>query len=309
MKQFGATCVGLAVALLAAPGGHSQSTQQKPVVSGEISPQLREAMARREIVASADELRCIGFIAPDLLPKEFYLSGTREEGRMTSLMEGSIVYASGPGAKAAKAGDVFRVVRPEGKILDKNTRLPIGYYYKELGTIRVSDPGTDTAIGRVEMSCRVMYKGDLLIPPANRQQVRFNQPLSTATTPIPENGLASSILFGKEDLREMAAGHFCFISAGARDGVKPGDRFTIFRPQVPFDPKDFLPNPPPSYTTYEKARSPRYEAEMLYQLQQRKLPHYVVGDLVVVDVAETTAAAKIVNSRTEVQQGDLAVRR
>jgi hypothetical protein len=309
MMRIASASLVLGALFLFGPFVNTSSAQQRPAVEGQIAPELREAMAQKEIVAAADQLKCIGFISPELLPRDLIVSGTREEGRATSLMEGSILYASGPAAKSVKAGETFRIVRPEGRILDQYTRNLIGYYYKELGTAEITDAGADTVIGRVQMSCRVMYKGDLLIPMANRQPVRFNKPLSTATTPIPEEGLAATIIFGKEDLREMAAGHFCFINAGARDGVKPGDRFTIYRPQAPFNPTDLIANPPPSATTYQKARTSRYEEEIIYSLKQRRLPHYVLGDLVVVDVAETTAAAKIVYSRTEVHPGDFAIRR
>ena len=254
------------------------------------------------------EMHCVGFISERPVPMDLYVTGTEEEGRTTFLTEGALTYVGGPAVARAKAGDAFHVVRPEGRIHDKNTNTYVGVYYRELGTIRLDVVRADGATGTVARSCAMILKGDILLPLPNKAGIHYTGPLSNRTTAPAEGGLASSILVGKDDARELAAGFFCFIGVGTREGVKVGDRFTIYRPQPAFNPKDLVNNSSHSMTTYATAQTPRYHAEIIQIMNERKLPPRVLGDLVVVDAGETTSAAKIVNSRMEIHLGDIVVR-
>ncbi len=275
-----------------------------------------------------NEMTCLGFINPSLLPIDIFVSGVEEEGLATFVMESSLVYLSGPGLKNAKAGDVFRVVRPEANIRDRLTQQLIGHYYKELGTVRIEATRPGGATGTVVLSCNLMFKGDLLLPLASKALVKFTGDKSTRLTPYPDGGLATSIVLGKDDKREMSEGNVCFLPVGAREGVKPGDRFTIYRLQPPFDAKDLIVNTAHvrsnvegmsvggartgavrSSTDYQTTMSGRYKGELIQKLTEREIPHRVLGDLVVLEVGETTASAKIINSRTEIHIGDIVVRR
>jgi hypothetical protein len=278
--------LGLLLLVLIAPGAFAQHSQVK-----------------------ARELPCVGFIHESELPLDLLVMGTEYEGVTAFLTAGSLVYAGGPALSSAKVGEVFQVIRPEGKIRDSYTREAVGIYYKELGTIRLEAIHPDSATGTVLTSCAPMVKGDLLVAMRPKGPVTFSGTLSDRLTPYPAEGVASSILVGKDDAREMAAGFFCFIGVGASEGVRAGDRFTIYRPQPGFDRKDLIVNAAHGGTSYGKWQTPVYEARIVEILKKRNLPPRVVGDLVVVDVAETTAAAKIIQSRSEVHIGDLVVRR
>ena len=275
-----------------------------------------------------DEMKCLGFIQASMLPMDLYVSGVEEEGLATFVMENSMVYLNGPGLKNAKVGDVFRVVRPEAKIRDRLTQQLIGHYYKELGTVRIEELRPGGATGSVVLGCNLMFKGDLLLPLASKALVKFTGDKSTRMTPYPEGGLATSIVLAKDDAREMAEGTVCFLPVGAREGVKPGDRFTIYRLQPPFDAKDLIVNTAhvrssiegmsvggartgavQSSTDYQPTMSGRYSGELIQKLSERQIPHRVLGDLVVLEVGETTSAAKIINSRSEIHIGDIVVRR
>jgi len=279
-------------------------------------------------VAMPNEMNCLGFIRESLLPADIYVSGVEEEGLATFVMESSLVYLNGPGLKNAKAGDVFKVVRPEANIRDRLTQQPIGHYYKELGTVRVETLHAGGATGTVLLSCNLMFKGDLLLPLANKATVKFTGDKSTRMTPYPEGGLATSIVLGKDDKREMSEGNVCFLPVGAREGIKTGDRFTIYRLQPPFDPKDLIVNTAhvrsnveglsiggahmgavQSPITYERTLSGRYRGELIQRLSERDIPHRVIGDLVVLEAGETTSSARIINSRIEIHVGDIIVRR
>jgi len=256
-----------------------------------------------------EELKCIGFIHDSLLPMDLYISGTEREGIQTLSTSGQLIYLSGKDTASIKPGDIFWVVRPEGKILNQLSQEIIGIYYKELGTVKIEAIDKESATASVILSCNVMLKADILIPQANKPPVKYAGQHSNRITPYPEGGLASSIILAKDDLRLMAAGNICFIGAGARDGVKLGDRFTIYRPHPPINPKDLAVVGKGKGLSYARVRDKSFESDLIDQLKVRKLSPRVLGDLVVVEVAESTAAAKIVYSAEDVHLGDLVVKR
>src|SRR5881628_2896331 len=143
---------------------------QKP---GDLSIQSKHQMEFKGTVAMPEELKCLGFIHETLYPPDILVSGTEQEGLSTFLMEGSLVYLSGPGLKSAKAGDSFRVVRAEAKIRDRLTQKFTGYYYKELGTVRIESLRGEAGAGKVLSNCDTIFKGDFLLPQVEKPTVKF----------------------------------------------------------------------------------------------------------------------------------------
>jgi hypothetical protein len=260
-------------------------------------------------VVAPEELKCIGFIHDSLLPMDLYISGTEREGIQVLSTSGQLIYLSGKDTSSLKPGDIYWVVRPEGKIMNRLSEEIIGIYYKELGTVKIEVAEKESATASVLLSCDVMLKGDILVPQANKPPVKYAGRQSTRITPYPEGGLASSIILGKNDTQLLAAGDICFIGTGARDGVKLGDRFTIYRPHPPINPKDLAVAGKGRNLSYARVQDKSYENNLIDQLKERKLAPRVLGDLIVVEVAESTAAAKIVYSAEDVHLGDLVVRR
>ena len=282
--------------------------QQSPKI-GDATPLSKKAAEQLATVAVTEELDCLGFISDTLMPLDIYVAGTEQEGLVTALMERSLVYLNGSGLKSMSKGDVLRVVRAEGKIRAKMTNALIGYYYEELGNIRIESILDESATGIILKSCNVILKGDLLLSPSDRQPVEYLGKVSNGMTPFPDQGLASSIVLAEDDLQELAAGHFCHIAVGEVDGVEPGDRFTVYRMQPPFDPKDLIVTGGHSGASYEKLQRGSYETELIATLKQRLIEPRVLGDMVVVDVARTTSTAKIIHSRFEIHLGDLVIKR
>ena len=73
--------------------------QQSPRV-GDATPLSKEATAQLATVAVTAELDCLGFISDTLMPLDIYVAGTEQEGLVTALMEGSLVYLNGSGLKS-----------------------------------------------------------------------------------------------------------------------------------------------------------------------------------------------------------------
>jgi len=239
---------------------------------------------------------------------DVFIAGMEEGENTAYAAQGSMVYLEGPGISTLKQGGLYRVVRPEGKVQDRLNGEVIGIYYLQLGTLRVERAHQEGAVAKVQFSCRWMLKGDLVIPLQDRPSPSFSGDLATRLTP-PAEGLASSIILAEHDGRELASGNFCFIGVGARDGVKPGDRFTIYRMPPSFNSTDLLMYGGEGGLSYQKMIGTAYRKTLEHSLSNRKLPPRAVGDLVVLAVEDTTAAAKIINSLSEIHPGDMVVRR
>ncbi len=259
--------------------------------------------------AIQDESACLGFIDRSLLPMDVYVAGTEFDGFSSLAEQAEIIYLNGPGLGTLRAGGTYLVVRPEGYVKHPETKAPVGIYYRELGTVRIETTGSQYATALVVTSCRSIMKGDLVISLEQRASVPTKVEPTDRLTPAPDGALASVVVLGLDDRRELAAGHVCFIGVGARDGVRPGDRFAIYRPQPPFNARDLAVAGSEKGRTYKKVLSGLYKLDVTNTLRKRTLPDRMMGDLVILRASETTAVAKVVNSRAEVHIGDKVVRR
>jgi hypothetical protein len=259
-------------------------------------------------VVTPGEMACVGSIQESRLPEDVYIAGLDQEGAMTMATPNQILYLNGPGVSNLKIGAVHRVVRPEGSVRDPLTLFKIGTYYRDIGTIKIEAVGKGSAAARVTLSCQGMVKGDVVIPSTPRSAISFSGRNSDAITSIP-SGLSSTILLGKDDMRELVAGHFCFIQLGTRHGVKPGDRFTIYRQHPSFDPKDMDTVGTGANATFSSIRSGFLHHSLNSALKERTLPPKVLGDLVIVEAGEGISTGKIINSLSEVHTGDLVIKR
>jgi hypothetical protein len=260
-------------------------------------------------VASAGEMGCVGSIQNTKVPDGVYIAGVSEEGTAASASPGQVLYLNGPGVSAVKAGTVYRVIRPEGRVRDPKTKARLGIYYQDIGAIQIEAVEPKSATARAIMSCRgLMVKGDLVVPSAPRPVVEFSGNKSTAMTPV-QGGLSSLILFAKDDAREMAAGQFCFIPLGRRDGVKPGDRFVVFRPHPGYNPNDIDVLGTTVNSTYAPAHNGKYRFKQDSMLHRRVLSPKVLGDIVIVETGEGISTGKIISSLSEIHPGDRVVKK
>jgi hypothetical protein len=261
-------------------------------------------------VATSGEMACLGTLQDVSIPADLHIAGVQKEGLAAYGVEGQYVFLNGPRVSSLRVGDIRRVLRLEGKVHDPLSGDPRGLYYRDIGTIRVETVGPKSAAARILTSCQGVMKGDLAVPSAPTAMVVFRGDFSNAVTPIPSDSLVGPILLGKEDARELAAGSFCFIGVGARDGVQPGDRFTVFRPYPPFDSKDMDVDGKRANASYSPMRnSYLYRYQWMQVLKQRSLPPQVLGDIVVVQTGDRVSAGRIVSSLSEIHPGDLVVKR
>jgi hypothetical protein len=260
-------------------------------------------------IASSSELYCVGALRETPIPADVFIAGTREEGVTGVASEGELVYLNGPGLSTLKPGDKYRVIRPEGLLQDWETHNELGYYIKSLAIIRVERVEQDSAVATVVVTCQGIVKGDIVVPATPKLPVEFTGEMSNRLTPFPADGLVSVIILGEDDARELAKGQFCYIKAGLRDGVKAGDRFTVFRLPPPFEARDLKLTSSVALRSYRKMEVVSYQPQVFEMLRDRKIPPRAVGDIVVVEPGDAGSAARVVNSLVEIHPGDIVVRR
>jgi hypothetical protein len=254
------------------------------------------------------ESSCLGFIQDTFLPMNVYVAGIESEGSRALAVQGQIVYLNGPGLGSLRPGASYLVVRPEGRVKDPLTGKSVGIYYRELGTLKVETAGAKSQTASVVATCRTIVKGDLVVPLQQRLDVRpGSQPAGRLST-VPESGLASDIVLGLDDRRELGAGDICFIGVGTSDGVRAGDRFVVWRSQPGFDRQDLAVGESGGKRSYSKPLDPIQRSEQVRTLSQRELPKRVVGDMVIVAPYDKTSIARITSSFVEIHRGDLVVR-
>jgi len=257
-------------------------------------------------IATSSEMACVGSVQDLTIPRDLYISGVEMEGTKTLATTGQLVYLNGPKVSSLKIGMLQRVVRAEGRIRDPFTDAAMGVYYMDIGTIRIEAVEQESATARVLSSCNGMFKGDQVISHSVKPAVEFSGSLSNDVVSLPQNGLVGSILLGKDDLHSLAAGQFCYIGLGGRDGVKTGDRFTIFRHYADFNPRDMTSLGKKANASYSGLGD---ESEINALLYNRSLPPRILGDIIVVETGDSVSTGKIVNSLTDIHPGDLVVRR
>jgi hypothetical protein len=260
-------------------------------------------------VVSPGEMACTDSVKESTVPMDIYIAGVELEGVAVFATQDQIVYLNGPGVSSLKPGTVQSVIRPEGKIHDSMTGARKGFYYKDIGTIQIESVQQESATAKVILSCQGLLKGDIVAAHSPKPAIQFNGDLSNKLTQIPQNGLITSIMLGKDDVRQLSAGNLCFIGLGKKDGVAAGDRFTAFRPNPTFDQKDMVALKSGASHTYSPMRDWLYQYTVTELLRQRKLPPVVLGDIVVVDTGDTISTGKIINSLSEIYPGDLIVKR
>ncbi len=260
-------------------------------------------------VTTPGEMACVGSVRNMTAPLDLYIAGVEQEGMQTFATQGHIVYLNGPKASSLKAGTVQRVIRPEGKVHDPATRTKLGFYYRDIGTVQIETVTQEGAVARVLSSCQAMLKGDLVVPDVPKQSVEYNGNLSNDLTVLPSNGLTSTILLGKDDLRELAAGQFCFIGLGVNDGIKAGDRFIVFRHYPGFNSQDMTSNGEGINSSYSRMSNLAYRSKVNELLHKRTLAPQILGDIVVVEPGDGISAGKIVNSLFVMHPGDFVVKK
>jgi hypothetical protein len=246
---------------------------------------------------------CSGFYTSEKVSDDLRLvSGEQTEYKIT-FAYGDIVYLSKGLNQGVKEGDRFSVVRKESdpmhvqwfKWQDKLIKA-MGDHYSDLGQLTVIKAEPNIAIAKVSLSCEFMQRGDIVLPYAERPAGPFKDP-SSFDFLAPSSGKPKAMVVEGKTFAQMSGRwNTVFVNLGAKQGVKVGDYFRMFRYQggraksIPTQ-KDYQD------TLYGFGSSPEHYA-------WNDLPREILGEGIVLNVSQNAATVLITASRNEIHAGD-----
>ena len=297
------TVVGEAVepAPPAAPAGPAEvqpilSSPQAvaPPATAQAAPQVLGPELRP--VADEGDLYCSRYLSTET-PAATLIVAEREENAKAKLSTGDVVYLNGGMSQSVLPGQEYSILRTGRVVEHPLTGEEMGTITHQVGRLKVIASQEQTATAVIEMACTDISVGDWLEPFAE-----VAVPLS-AGVPFERYGLqfeetsTGYIVYTADDLQSVGAGHAVEIDLGSKEGLAPGDFLTIYRNY--HREKGFYSTE--SYIDVAHPQESLATAGMF--------PPVVLGQVVVLRVAEGHSSAKIIRSVKEITIGDRVAKR
>src|SRR5262244_630106 len=181
---------------------------------------------------------CSGFYTSEKISDDLRLVTGEQSNYKLTFLYGDIVYLTKGANQGVKEGDRFSVVRQESdplrvqwfKYQDKLIDA-MGTHYSDLGQLTVIKAEPNIAIAKVSMSCEFMQRGDIVLPYSERPAGPFKD-ASTFDSLAPSSGKPKAMVVqGKTTAQMSGRWNTVFVNLGAKQGVKVGDYFRVFRYQ------------------------------------------------------------------------------
>jgi hypothetical protein len=269
-------------------------------------------------VLTGGDLYCAGYIRatqPAALAK---IIGAEEENRVARLGQSDVVYINIGRSQNIRPDMLFSITRPAGKFRSPYQRTggkDLGYFVRELGVLRVMEVQGQTATARIIVSCDDVQLGDLLVAFQERRA-----PVTDVSEPLPRYQPTSGqqpgrIVLQREQREHIGPRDVVYIDLGTENGVKAGDKFTIFRHQPDdgnifnFNDDDIVIRQSGGYES-DKFKGGKFsnghphEARQKVKNTRTSIPPKIVGELVVIAVEGKAATAVVTRTTQEVHTGD-----
>jgi hypothetical protein len=213
--------------------------------------------------------RRIGFISEEDYEGSGIIEKAREEWHMLS--ETDEIYVRFSTAKRIKAGDQFLVYRVEQEIEHPETGDTLGYRVRYLGVAQTVSTETGLAKAVFLQTWEEVRRTDRLGPYAPIQ--RLVPPVRNAVA------LTGTVVDSFNDVAMIGEYHYVLIDRGANDGVTLGNRFLV------------------------RERGDGIEDENPDADEREDFPIETYGEILVVDVRETTSLGIVTYARREFKVG------
>jgi hypothetical protein len=274
---------------------------------------------KTEPVAKGADLYCTGFISDASPRADLQIIGAVQENMKATYAQGDVVFLSKGREAGVQPGAVYYIIRPLGLIKHPFSKKKLGHYVRELGLLRVIEVSAKTSTAEILVSCDIVEFGDLLKP-----YEEMESPSRREHRPLPRygegsGGVTGQIVMSPGFYENLSANRVVFLDLGARQDVKPGDYFTIYRE---IGPREGITVTPKDDVVKDRSRgysSDRYRGGNLSVQAPRKpledvlktrpeIPRKVLGELVVLKVEKNTCVAKITRTTDVVTIGDFVER-
>ena len=286
-------------------------------VSESAQKPARPGVATRH-VATGDDLYCAGYIRATQPTGLAKIIGAEEENRVVRLGQGDVVYLNAGRSQNIRPDMLFSITRPMGKFRSPYQRSggkDLGVFVREVGVLRILAVQGQTATARIVVSCSDVQLGDLLVAFAARRapETNISQPLPRYQ---PTSGQKPGrIVLQREQHENIGPRDVVYVDLGTENGVKTGDKFTIFRNQPDdgnifnFNDDDIVLRQSGGYES-DKFKGGKFSNGHPYEARQKvkntrsAIPPKIVGELIVVAVEGKSATAIVTRTTQEVHTGD-----
>lgn len=242
------------------------------------------------------ELYGSGRISAKKLSFDTFIVGAEDEQLERLYSPGEIVYLNKGMRQNVFPGSRFQVLRSGGEVKNPVTGKFVGFYYMELGLVKVLIAHDDNAIAEVELATRPIYCGDALLPFTEKQKLPRDQNHKLQRF-VEDNGKPSgNIVFMEDDRTIAGAGAVVYIDLGEKADIAPGQICTVYRIEGDYhQTNEFYPD----HQTENVKAKPVKEFKLASKnaLAHRSIPRVILGELVVLEVFDCAAKALIIESR------------
>jgi len=276
-------------------------------------------------IATGNNLYCAGYIQASGMSDANYIIGAVDEADKFGYGQNDFLWINMGSNKGVQVGDIFTVVRPQAQFKSKwSHKHDLGFLVREVGAVEVVSVKANHSAVRIKTSCDAFYLGDLVQLVERRTSPMF-EPMPPLDLFADPSGKATGRVLTTRDQNNLITRDFIvYVDLGADDGVKVGDRLTIYRTLGKGNPY----NPPVDNEAitardygfndeeYEGGRmsnqAPRKSGahagghEMAIDEVKEGRPYLrkITGEAVVLNVKEKTATVVITRTASEIHPGD-----
>jgi hypothetical protein len=295
------------------------------------APQTGQLTNRPSNLASGRNLYCAGVIQRAPVSTATKIIGAQHEADRFTFSQNDLLVINMGRNSGLNVGDVLSVVRPRGAVKSSWSRKgDLGFLVQELGSVEVVDVKNEVSSVRVKHSCENFSLGDLVRPFDRRDPLVMTGQARTVDAIMERTGgAAGRVIMGRDNAEMMARDSIAYIDLGAEDNLRVGDMVTIFR-RLDKGNLTRLPDRESASARDYGFPSDEYKGGRFSNQSMRKTGETaggrelttrsvrndrpsglskVVGEAVVIRVAERTATVVITRNNQEVHTGDWVQRR
>jgi hypothetical protein len=280
--------------------------QEQPAPAPPAPPQERFStnLTVHEDAPSYSDLYCAGFVTKESVSRTNTIEGGINTPAETLFARGNTVFVTGGGLKEGEQYSVLREMKDpnhyEPFTGQKAALAEVGEPYAELGRVRVVGLRGKVAVAEVEFSCQNMTLGDIVVPFREHVPVEFKKSGTFERFPSNEGHLKARIVMGREFDAVVGTGRKVYLDAGSNKGVKVGMYFRAVRG---YDPAKLNSIDNLSYNAPVGEDTQKTPGSVT-PVQAKDLPERALGEMIVLNVTQTSATAMITNSLEAIQVGD-----
>jgi hypothetical protein len=261
-------------------------------------------LVQRDEAPSYSDLYCAGFMTTEAVSKTNMISGGMNTPDETQFARGTTVFVGGGGLQEGSQYSVIRELTDPNHYEAFNgqraAKAAAGQPYAELGRIRVVAIRGNQAVAEVEFSCQNMTLGDIVVPFKEHVPVAYRKSGSFDRWPSGPGRMNARIVMAQEFDTELGQGRKVYLDAGSGKGVKVGDYFRAVRG---YDPDKLGGVDPLSYHAPVGEDTQTMPGTVTAETA-KSLPLRNIGEMIVLNVTQSSATVMITNSLEYIYVGD-----